>query len=152
MREILFRAWSEKRQCYELDVSIVNGCPVRYGYMWFNKENDVLESQPEQFTGEYDSTEWEELSQEEKYTFLKQHPEEEWYGRKIFEGDILKCVALSNDHHQKGAIVISPVEVWEGNACLSITHTPIYPFCIDHTLTIIGNIHDNPELVGEEAE
>ena len=73
-------------------------------------------------------------------------------GKKIFEGDILKCVALSNDHHQKGAIVISPVEVWEGNACLSITHTPIYPFCIDHTLTIIGNIHDTPDLKKEESE
>lgn len=68
-------------------------------------------------------------------------------GREIYEGDIVKSIALSNDHHQRGAIVISPVEYWCGNACMSITYIPIYPFCVDHEIYVIGNIHDNPELL-----
>lgn len=66
-------------------------------------------------------------------------------GKEIFEGDIVKSVALNNDHYQRGAIVISPVEYFCGNACLSITYIPIYPFCISHDIEIIGSIHDTPK-------
>jgi len=64
-------------------------------------------------------------------------------GQKIFSGDIVKTVALTNRWGERGAIVISKVEVWNGNVCLSITYTPLYPFCIGHDITVIGNIHDN---------
>lgn len=64
-------------------------------------------------------------------------------GKEIYEGDVLKAVAFSNDHHQRGAIVISPVEYWCGNACFSITYVPLYPFCVDHDIEIIGNVYEN---------
>lgn len=67
-------------------------------------------------------------------------------GKEIYEGDIIKSVALDNDHHQKGAITISPIENYCGNTCLSITYAPYYPFCINHDIEVIGNIYDNPEL------
>jgi hypothetical protein len=68
-------------------------------------------------------------------------------GVEIYEGDILRSVALENDHHQRGATTISPVGYFCGNACLSITYTPIYPFCVSHDIEVIGNVHDNPDLV-----
>jgi uncharacterized phage protein (TIGR01671 family) len=72
-------------------------------------------------------------------------------GREIWEGDIIKAVALANDHNQRGAITISAVEYWMGNACLKITYIPLYPFIVDHSFEVIGNIHDNPDLLAKEA-
>jgi uncharacterized phage protein (TIGR01671 family) len=72
-------------------------------------------------------------------------------GREIWEGDIIKAVALANDHNQRGAITISAVEYWMGNACLKITYIPLYPFIVDHSFEVIGNIYDNPDLLSKEA-
>lgn len=68
-------------------------------------------------------------------------------GKQIFEGDIVKTVALANDHHQRGAVMISPVVCWMGNTCLSITYVPLYPLCVDHDIEVVGNTHDNPEYL-----
>jgi hypothetical protein len=73
-------------------------------------------------------------------------------GKEIYEGDVVKSVALSNDHHQRGATAVSPVEYWCGNAVLSITYTPIYPFCLDHDIEIIGNIYEHPHLLKEASQ
>jgi hypothetical protein len=73
-------------------------------------------------------------------------------GKEIYEGDIVKTAALSNDHHQRGAIVVSPVEYWCGNSCLSITYIPIYPFCLDHEIEVIGNIYETPNLLEDSHE
>ena len=64
------------------------------------------------------------------------------HGKKIYEGDIGKAIALSNDHHQRGAIIKSPVEILNGGVCLSINDVPFYPFCVDHVIEVIGNIYD----------
>ena len=69
-------------------------------------------------------------------------------GKEIYEGDIVKATALLNDHHQRGATVVSPVEYWHGATCLSITYVPLsFDFQVSHEIEIIGNIHDNPELM-----
>lgn len=49
-----------------------------------------------QFTGLYDNTKWEELTVEEQAEFLYpenggKHSKEEWKGKPIFEGDIIKA-------------------------------------------------------------
>ena len=86
-----------------------------------------------------------------QYTGLKDSKRTEEYpeGQEIYEGDIIKAVALANDHNQRGAITISAVEYWMGNACLKITYIPLYPFIVDHSFEVISNIHDNPDLLKE---
>ena len=70
---------------------------------------------------------------------------------EVFEGDIIKTVALNNDHNQKGAVVVVVVRRFQGNSCLCLagqdSGVTYYPFCIIHTMEIIGNIHENPELL-----
>lgn len=64
-------------------------------------------------------------------------------GTEIYEGDVVKTTALLNDHHQRGATVVSPVEYWHGATCLSITYVPLsLDFQVSHEIEIIGNIHD----------
>lgn len=70
-------------------------------------------------------------------------------GQKIYEGDIIKSVALDNDHHQRGAVTLSPIEYFSGNLCLTITYVPYYPFCMSHDNEVVGNIYDNPEMIPE---
>jgi uncharacterized phage protein (TIGR01671 family) len=48
-REIKFRAWNGEKMRYKVNIN--DGHCVRYGYQWFNSENDIYKSTPMQFTG-----------------------------------------------------------------------------------------------------
>ena len=68
-------------------------------------------------------------------------------GKRIFEGDIVKAVALSNAETSHLL-----VHNYMGNTCLCLADRlriglALYPFCVDHNIEVIGNIHDNPELL-----
>lgn len=77
-------------------------------------------------------------------------------GKDIYEGDIIKTVALLNDHNQKGAINIVIVKNYMGNTCLCFSGyesgTPLYPLMVSHQIEVIGNCFDNPDLLGEVRE
>lgn len=67
-------------------------------------------------------------------------------GTPIYEGDIIRTVALLNDHHQMGATSILTVKYFMGNPSLCEkgyeTGVAIYPFCVSHTLEVIGNVYE----------
>ena len=127
MREILFRAWSEKEKCYRHNVGIYNGHAVRYGYQWYSLDNDVFDSNPEQFTGLLDK-----------------------HGRKIFEGDIVvTCpspLSISDGGDISRRLVVSS---WLfTDMCLSAMCKKSSKR--EKFYKIVGNIHDNPELLKEQ--
>jgi uncharacterized phage protein (TIGR01671 family) len=134
-REIKFRAWdknthkmySEQEYGIALDGKLYAESDDWYYKFddrkgWFKGENIILM----------------------QYTGLKDK-----HGKDIYEGDIVRCVALSNDCHQRGAITISPVEYFGSGFTLAITYVPLYPFCVDHDIEIIGTVFENPELLKE---
>ena len=119
MREILFRAWSEKEKCYRHNVGIYNGHAVRYGYQWYSLDNDVFDSNPEQFTGLVDRN-----------------------GKKIFEGDIVHV-----DNYDEGWD--STVEFRGGAFAVDVEsceydYTAIG--WVEYEMEIISNIHEQMEV------
>lgn len=99
-----------------------------------------------QFTGLYDNTKWDDLTEEERedFTIAGNFPSE-WKGKKIFEGDIV-------EHHVQGDILVNRgVIVWdERNGCwlhqLNTMRPTLYMFN-SKAWKIIGTIHDKPEIL-----
>lgn len=132
---------------------------------------DGIEVDPETvglFTGLYDSTKWEELLEEEKVHFYYENYSEDgetikypnvesikrlWKGKRIFEGDIVKVERdLWHGENKKEREIFNGV-VWydEEHACFGIKSEkyrclPMRRFKGDYQ-TVIGNIHDNSELL-----
>ena len=47
------------------------------------------EAEIELFTGHYDNTKWEELTESERERFVRHNNPSEWRGKKIYEGDVV---------------------------------------------------------------
>lgn len=96
-----------------------------------------------QFTGLYDSTKWEDLTPEEQETFLHQpdgweSTPDEWPGKRIFEGDILEW-----DAREWGS-EFREVAEWNYSLLAARKHD-WHEWC-----KVIGNIHDDKELLHED--
>ena len=120
-----------------------------------------------QFTGLYDSTKWKDLTDAEKLDFYHKHYVGEdgmsvrfqniddvkhlWKGKKIFEGDIVRYT--ERRFGGEDVPVVNVVEFAEGGFA-------VRNYFLNHWLRdglngniqmegieVIGNIHDNPELL-----
>lgn len=112
-----------------------------------------------QYIGMHDNTKWEQLSESEQNRFLQEwnvlenrwNTKEDWRGRKIFEGDIVKHFNRPEDGEK---YVIGCIK-WDQDSCKFIKEKKdgakysINNKCI---YEVIGNIFDNPELLEVENE
>ncbi len=115
------------------------------------RSEEVIPETVGQYTGLHDNTKWEELTKEEQLDWLKNHTVDEWNGKKIFEGDIVKekDVIHNGEIQIKGEIF--KVEMHAG--CYIAKNETCFNFLNRVVLNlmggaeIIGNIHDNSELL-----
>lgn len=147
MREILFRGKTEKGEwvygAYYKQTNfygdeenidcIITTTDVLSNDLWLDYE-EVIPETVGQFTGLTDKN-----------------------GKKIFEGDIVKCdvwlfekkgvVEFGRGTFDSGIYKYTGFYLREGNG--EIDHNPIYNFDeeYENCLVVIGNIHDNPELL-----
>jgi uncharacterized phage protein (TIGR01671 family) len=133
MREILFRGKTYDGEWVEGFLFNSQLCRIFWATA-FNKEEDNMfycegkDVNPEtvgQFTGLTDKN-----------------------GKKIFEGDIVKCEAVYQENEDE----------YLSNYNIEVKYSKgyFYPFYLNgcwrsgiENIEVIGNIHDNPELIGE---
>ena len=170
MRDLLWKAKATNRTEDGVYVShykngdwvfgLVSDIDTKYGIV---KMTDIfgvhnIEVDPEtvgQFTGLYDSTKWEELTKSEQQNWLKCHAKEDWKGKPIFEGDIVRGVAYGSEW--RGVIIwiekIASFGLWHGHDIAwencSILKRATKGMHDEFAAKVIGNIHDNPELLEE---
>lgn len=75
----------------------------------------------------------------EQYTGLKDKN-----GKEIYEGDVLSCYNHDADNHYEGKVVWSSVD---NGYKLEDTDGDEYDLYKYHIQSVIGNIHENPELL-----
>lgn len=136
MREILFR-----------------GKPINNGKWVFGCYYKQLEFYGDKVDDHIIITSHEDLSYDQQLDYCDVKPETvgqftgltDKNGRKIFEGDIVRCIrTMCDEKEMVGHIVYD-------DCCFSVKEnkTPNQPamdLCDD--FEVIGNIHDNPELIG----
>ena len=114
-----------------------------YGLRNYWNKNVVLM----QSTGLHDNTEFEDLSEEEQKEWLESgKTADEWQGREIFEGDVVKIV-------YDGEPFIGVVVYDLGEADFKATNNRedygnnFQYLTVGESIEVIGDIHKNPELL-----
>jgi hypothetical protein len=147
-RQIKFRGKTAKGEWlygYYLEKELCDGAG-RCAYIKFDgsQEVRVLKDTVGQFTGLYDATRWEDLTEEkrDRWTIDGNMPSE-WKGREIYEGDIIKAYHPNYIEKFIGSVF------WDYELaafCLRFCGTEMTLANFDEFI-VIGNIHDNPELL-----
>lgn len=141
---------------------------------------EVIPETVGQFTGLYDSTKWEELSIDEQALFLypengDKRSKEDWKGRRIFEGNIVRqdYSTTTNASYDPDTLGFIDGESIEGHHIGIVKITAHNGVCMRNPISyddvyggeqkvnryvnvcgrrckVIGNTHDNPELLEVE--
>ncbi len=90
-----------------------------------------------QYTGLRDSTTFEELSISEQSGWLKSNKKENWEGRRIFIGDIVKVEGIENNWF---SVVFNKISL-----CLLNGKKEFIPFEDEKTLKVLGNAFQPPK-------
>lgn len=142
MRELKFRAWDKdlKRYFYDIAVYPNNVAAIQR----HNIESMMLEA-------EYGATHWTELDENaviEQYTGLKDKN-----GKEIYEGDIIQEEIDFNSKMTDG--VFTYVVEWDSDTlCYGLRgndnsiHDELWE--VNTSVEVIGNIHENPELLEDD--
>jgi len=160
-REIKFRAWDGKKMHYNFLVAGAQYCDVltilqlvaeaQYCDVltilqdenFAKKEYKVKEWKVMQYTGLKDNTKWEQLTSKEQEDWLqKGKTREEWNGKEIYEGDVVRGgIHTELDYEIKwsdGGFIMGEED--------ALTEDNIKRW----NLKVIGNLYENPELMEEE--
>ena len=140
-REIKFRVWSKNEERMIPWEKIENGSEntLKENFDAMEKIGFILM----QFTGLKDGTKWMELTAEEQLDWMenksKNGTNDDWNGKKIYEGDIVKVCSISVEDYI-GKIAFSNGAFWISGKKNSLVFIPL-------KVEVIGNIYENPELL-----
>ncbi len=154
MREILFRGKSANLGWRYGSLIQKHSPHYVENVFWCSLIHDgaltAVEVDPEtvgQFSGLYDATKWNQLTEDERVDFILSLPENErpeavnkWKGKRIFEGDLVK-----NESGRICVVVWHTISgQWDYNVFSNHEGTNAKNFCNQetHLLEIVGNIHD----------
>ncbi|AGR47215.1 hypothetical protein JIMMER1_82 [Brevibacillus phage Jimmer1] len=158
MREIkfqcIYRPTKEKFKPSKID--LINGNVFGnfdgelYDYCYFSlTPNGYGDAWLRQYTGLHDNTKWDELTNQEQQEWLETgKTKEEWEGKEIYEGDILK-----SQHGQIGRIQwdesrLTYVVTWSAETSKFGEEYDSYLIRAIYKSKVIGNIYENPDLLG----
>lgn len=144
-REVYISQYGERcNAVHDIDTDNIETITCKNGARFYK----VIPETVGQYTGLYDSTKWEELTTEEQAYFLYpanggKHSKEEWNGKPIFEEDIVNFKTTAY-HFKKCRI---KYQVCYARYCAIDNTGYEYPMDKIFEYKVIGNIHDNPELL-----
>lgn len=143
-----FKAFlKDTNQVLDVEIIFFELCIVKLTNNEFYEFEDIILMQS---TGLYDSTKFEDLSEEEQEEWLESgKTADEWQGREIFEGDIVEY--LDGEFSYRGVVEKNTVTNWYVK---DIFYEEIYEFTgiadyNDKTclFKVIGNVHQHHELL-----
>lgn len=124
-----------------------------YGFSALKKDCELM-----QYTGLKDNTKFNELSNDEKETWLKNNKKSDWKGKEIYEGDIVEVTL--KEYYSNEQFTIDPDDEVKiiGKVIFDIfsyriefdDKTSIFLFEVDSNdidIKILGNIYTNPDIL-----
>lgn len=143
MREIRFRAWDKLKNCMVLDVPTSNG----RGMSWRKAPNSSVTCCIE-MEGKtvHCYSDWDFIKEDISLELMQFTGLKDIHGKDIYEGDIIKSTSFG---------LVYSVD-WEPSAAtflFQLLGAPIMDYegmdAFGDEIEIIGNIHENPELMGD---